>query len=93
MDGVYKDVCPIIQEQLPWVQCFVCPSHTIDSFIKNALSDTTTIRIQVNAMSHVEFATIPWGETVFTHMRQSGKLFSIWCHTRSPWLSFAKSPV
>ena len=47
------------------MQCFVCPSHAIDGFIKNALSDTGTIRIQANAMSHVEFATIPWGETMF----------------------------
>ena len=62
-----KDTFPIIQVQLPWVQCFVCPSHDIDGFIKNALSDsdTTMIRIQTNAMSHVEFATIPWGETMF----------------------------
>jgi hypothetical protein len=39
-------------------QCFVCPSHTIDGFIKNALSDTDTIRIQANEMSHVEFTTM-----------------------------------
>jgi hypothetical protein len=65
MDGTCKGAFPIIQDQLPWVQCFVCPSHTIDGFIKNALSDTVTIRIQVNAMSHVEFAIIAWGETVF----------------------------
>ena len=65
MDGACKGAFPIIQAQLPWVQCFVCPSHAIDGFIKNALSDTGTIRIQANAMSHVEFATIPWGETMF----------------------------
>jgi hypothetical protein len=65
MDGACKGAFPIIQAQLPWVQCFVCPSHTIDGFIKNALSDTTTLRIQANAMSHVEFATIAWGETMF----------------------------
>jgi hypothetical protein len=38
MDGACKGDFPIIQEQLPWVQCFVCPSHTIDGFIKNALT-------------------------------------------------------
>ena len=65
MDGACKGAFPIIQAQLPWVQRFVCPSHAIDGFIKNALSDTGTIRIQANAMSHVEFATIPWGETMF----------------------------
>jgi hypothetical protein len=65
MNCTCKGDFPIMQEQLPWVQCFVCPSHTIDGFIKNAFSDTVTIRIQVNAMSHVEFATIPWVETMF----------------------------
>ena len=25
-----------------------------------------------------------------THTRQPGKFFSLWCHTRSPWLSIAK---
>ena len=65
MDGACKGAFPIIQERLPWVQCFVCPSHTIDGFIKNALSDTSTIRIQTNVMRHVEFDTIAWGETVF----------------------------
>jgi hypothetical protein len=48
MDGACKCAFPIIQAQLPWVQCFVCPSHAIDGFIKNALSDTGTIRIQAN---------------------------------------------
>ena len=38
-------------------------SHPIDGFIKNALSDTSTIRIQTNVMSHVEFSTIVWDET------------------------------
>jgi hypothetical protein len=65
MDGSCKGAFPIIQAQLPWVQCFACPSHTIDGFIKNALSDTVTIRIQSNAMSNVEFTTIDWGETMF----------------------------
>ena len=65
MDDDFKGDFPIIQAHLPWEQCFVCPSHPIDGFIKNALSDTVTIRIQDNAMSHVEFATIPWGETMF----------------------------
>jgi hypothetical protein len=71
MDGACKGAFPIIQAQLPWVQCFVCPSHAIDGFIKNALSDTGTIRIQANAMSHVEFATIPWGETMCSRIFES----------------------
>ena len=65
MDGACRGAFPIIQEQLPWVQCFVCLTHAIDGFIKNALSDTSAIRIQVHVMSHVEFVTIAWGETVF----------------------------
>ena len=91
MDGACKGAFPIIQAQLPWVQCFVCPSHTIDGFIKNALSDTATIRIQANAMSHVEFATIAWGETMFkntdetawqgpTHKRARCGRFRWWWH-------------
>ena len=65
MDGTCRGAFPIIQEQLPWVQCFVCLTHAIDGFIKNALSDTSAIRIQVHVMSHVEFVTIAWAETVF----------------------------
>ncbi len=67
----WKGAFPNIQEELSWVQCFVCPSHAIDGFIKNALRDTSTIRIQTNAMSHVEFDTTAWGETVFKSTRPS----------------------
>jgi hypothetical protein len=38
---------------------------------KNTLSDTVTIRIQGNAMSHVEFATIPWVETMFKNTHET----------------------
>ena len=44
---------------------FSCPSHGLDKFIQNALSDSATIRIQANVMSNVEFTTIAWDETLF----------------------------
>ncbi len=55
----------MIKHAMPWVQCFWCPSHGLDKFIQNALSDSATIRMQANAMSNVEFTTIAWGETLF----------------------------
>ena len=65
MDGACKGAFPIIKHAMPWVQCFSCPSHGLDKFIQNALSDSATIRMQANAMSNVEFTTMAWGETLF----------------------------
>jgi hypothetical protein len=65
MDGACKGAFPMIKHAMPWVQCFSCPSHGLDKFIQNALSDSATIRMQANAMSNVEFTTIAWGETLF----------------------------
>ncbi len=55
----------MIKHTMSWVQCFSCPSHGIDKFIQNALSDSATIRMQDNSMSNVEFTTITWDETLF----------------------------
>ena len=65
MDGACKGAFPMIKHAMPWVQCFSCPSHGLDKFIQNALSDSATIRMQANAMSNVEFTTISWDETLF----------------------------
>jgi len=65
MDGACKGAFPMIKHAMPWVQCFSCPSHGLDKFIQNALSDSATIRMQANVMINVEFTTIAWGETLF----------------------------
>jgi len=65
MDGECKGTFPMIKHAMPWVQCFLCPSHGLDKFIQNALSDSATIRMQDHAMSNVEFTIIGWGETLF----------------------------
>ena len=44
---------------------FLCPSHGLDKFNQNTLSDSVTIRKQTNDMSNVEFTTIVWVETLF----------------------------
>jgi hypothetical protein len=64
-DGSSKGAFPMIKHDIPWVQCFSCPSHWFDKFIQNALSDSATFRIQSNVMSNVEFTTISWDETLF----------------------------
>ena len=46
MDGV----CVLIQKECPSVQCFVCPAHGMDGFLKNVGSSAESIRMQVNVM-------------------------------------------
>jgi hypothetical protein len=65
MDGVEKGVFPMIKHAMPWAQCFSCPSYGFDKFIQNALSDSTTIRMEADDMRNVEFTTIAWVETLF----------------------------
>jgi hypothetical protein len=35
MDGSYKGAFVLIQKECPSVQCFVCPAHGMDGFLKN----------------------------------------------------------
>jgi hypothetical protein len=50
MDGSYKGVFVLFQKECPSVQCFVCPDHGMDGFLKNVGSSEESIRIQDNVM-------------------------------------------
>ena len=65
MDGVWKSTFVLIQEEFPWVWCFVCPVHPIDVFLKNVGSSTESIRTQVNVMGDVPVSEMEWNETFF----------------------------
>jgi hypothetical protein len=48
------------------MQCFTCPSHGIDNFIKNVCSDKKEIKMQKNEMGNwVQDAPVEWGVGFF----------------------------
>ncbi len=50
MNGSYKGVFVLFQKECPSVQCFVCPDHGMDGFLKNVGSSEESIRIQDNVV-------------------------------------------
>ena len=50
MDGACKGAFVQIQKECPSVQCFVCPAHGMDGFLKNVGSSADSIRMQANVM-------------------------------------------
>jgi hypothetical protein len=65
MDGACKGAFPLIREKYSWIQCFVCPSHGIDGFLKNVCSDKEDIRMQANAMGGIGASETEWDEPFF----------------------------
>ena len=65
MDGACKGAFVLIQKEFPWVQCFVCPAHAIDGFLKNVGSSTESIRMQANVMGDVPASEMDWNESFF----------------------------
>ena len=45
MDGVCKGAFVLTQKVCPWVQCFVCPDHVIDNFLKNVGTSVESIKM------------------------------------------------
>ena len=58
MDGACKASFPLIQAVYPHVQCFICPTHSLDNFLKNVGSSNEKITIK-------EQGEYNWGEDVF----------------------------
>jgi hypothetical protein len=68
MDGACKGAFPLIRAKFPWIQCFPCPSHGIDNFIKNVCSSKDEIKMQKNEMGNwVQDAPIKWGVNFFSN--------------------------
>lgn len=65
MDGACKGSFPIIKQTFKWMQCFVCPAHGIDNFIKNVCSNKQDILMQGNASTGVAAAEVEWDVDLF----------------------------
>ena len=65
MDGACKGAFPLIRGKYPHIQCFVCPSHGLDGFLKNACSDKEDIRMQANEMGGAPACEVEWDEIFF----------------------------
>jgi len=50
--------------QYPHVFCFICPTHSLDNFLKNVCSDNATIRIKSVRTADDE-QSFDWGSDVF----------------------------
>lgn len=58
MDGACTSAFPLINAEIPSVFTYICPTHSLDNFLKNICSDKPTIRVK--GISDREFA---WGES------------------------------
>ena len=65
LDGVCKGPFVLIQKVCPWVQCFVCPTHTIDNFLKNVGTSAESIKMQATLMGAAAASEIEWNESFF----------------------------
>ncbi len=55
MDGTCKGAFPLIRAKYPHVQCFTCPTHALDGYIKNIFDSKEEIQMQRNEMGGVEW--------------------------------------
>ena len=53
MDGACKGAFPLIRGKYPHIQCFTCPAHGLDGFIKNICGSKEEIQMQRNEMGGV----------------------------------------
>jgi hypothetical protein len=65
MDGACKGAFDHIQKKYPWMQCYPCPSHGIDLFLKNVGTDKEEIQMQANRVGGVGRQEVEWDEPFF----------------------------
>ena len=46
MDGACKSSFAIIEKEFPHIVCFICPTHSVDNFLKNICSDKSTVTVK-----------------------------------------------
>jgi hypothetical protein len=65
MDGACRGCFPLIRIKYPWVFCFICPTHSVDNFLKNVCTDKDVIRVASvrNSDDEREFQ---WDSDVFS---------------------------
>jgi hypothetical protein len=66
MDGACTASFPLIACKLPHVFSFICPTHSLDNFMKNICSDNA--EITVKGITDRKFK---WGEPIFAQVRTS----------------------
>eukprot|EP00962_Isochrysis_galbana_P061223 scaffold36298_cov122-Isochrysis_galbana.AAC.26 len=69
MDGACTASFPIISDQLPHVFNFICPTHSLDNFMKNICSDKPEITIK-----GITDRTFKWGEPIFAEVLEKVSL-------------------
>jgi hypothetical protein len=65
MDGACKGAFPLIRGKYPHVQCFTCPAHALDGYIKNICDSKEEIQMQRNEMGGVGVQHVAWDEDFF----------------------------
>ena len=65
MDGTCKGVFPLIRGKYPHMQCFTCPTHGLDGYIKNICGSKEEIQMQRNEMGGVGVQHVTWDEDFF----------------------------
>jgi len=94
MDGACVASFPLIASQVPHVFCFICPTHSLDNFLKNVFSDQETIRVKsVKSGDNTDF---DWGTDVFSKpVRDCWEVIKFVTHHSKPLSIFralAKDP-
>ena len=65
MDGACKGAFPLIRGKYPHIQCFTCPAHDLDGYIKNICVSKEEIQMQRNEMGGVGVQHVTWDEDFF----------------------------
>ena len=71
MDGACVGAFKYITAEFKHVHCFICPTHSLDNFIKNICSDKPTITVKGH--ENCPQATFVWGESLFSKALQRVK--------------------
>ena len=95
MDGACVSSFPIIMAEIPHVFCFICPTHSVDNFLKNVCGSQQEIVVRSVRTSEDE-KSFEWGSTVFSEpMEQAWEVIKFATHHCKPLSIFralAKSP-
>ena len=64
MDGACRSSFPLIRKTYPHVFCYICPTHSLDNFLKNVCSSNETIRV-ASVKTANDDREFEWGCDVF----------------------------
>lgn len=85
MDGACKASFELITAHFPHVFCFICPTHSVDNFLKNVCSDNETIKVK-----SIE-GDFDWGSSIFSEpIAQSWEVIKFITNHSKPLSIFRK---